>query len=103
MSFLTAEWRKLAIANYEIDPKLLLPYLPFGTELDLWEEKCYVSLIGSPAVARKTTNALARFQTSEQYVFGIPAVYLKFKYTTILNLLHLILSFLSVRRLVLIF
>lgn len=46
MSFLTAEWRKLAIANYEIEPNLLLPYLPFGTELDLWEEKCYVSLIG---------------------------------------------------------
>ena len=46
MSFLTAEWRKLAIANYEIDPNLLLPYLPFGTELDLWEGKCYVSLIG---------------------------------------------------------
>lgn len=46
MSFLKAEWRKLAIANYEIDPKLLLPYLPFGTELDLWKGKCYVSLIG---------------------------------------------------------
>ncbi len=46
MSFLTAEWRKLAIANYEIDPNLLLSYLPFGTELDLWEGKCYVSLIG---------------------------------------------------------
>lgn len=46
MSFLTAEWRKLAIANYEIDPALLFPYLPFGTELDLWEGKCYVSLIG---------------------------------------------------------
>lgn len=46
MSFLTAEWRKLAFANYEIDPVLLLSYLPFGTELDLWEGKCYVSLIG---------------------------------------------------------
>ena len=46
MSFLTAEWRKLAIANYEIDPALLLPYLPFRTELDLWKGKCYVSLIG---------------------------------------------------------
>ncbi len=46
MSFLKAEWRKLAIINYEIDPNLLLPYLPFGTELDLWRGKCYVSLIG---------------------------------------------------------
>jgi uncharacterized protein YqjF (DUF2071 family) len=46
MSFLTAEWRKLAIANYSIDQNLLLPYLPIGTELDLWNGTCYVSLIG---------------------------------------------------------
>jgi len=46
MSFLTAEWRKLAIANYSIDKNLLTPYLPVGTELDLWNGTCYVSLIG---------------------------------------------------------
>ncbi|MCD0487235.1 DUF2071 domain-containing protein [Pedobacter sp. MC2016-14] len=46
MSFLTAEWRKLAIANYAIDKDILLPYLPAGTELDLWKGVCYVSLIG---------------------------------------------------------
>lgn len=46
MSFLTAEWRKLAIANYAINPQLLQQYVPAGTELDLWEGKCYVSLIG---------------------------------------------------------
>lgn len=46
MSFLTAEWRKLAIANYAIDPTLLTPYLPLGTELDIWNGTCYVSLIG---------------------------------------------------------
>jgi uncharacterized protein YqjF (DUF2071 family) len=45
-TFLTAEWRKLAIANYSIDPKTLLPYLPYKTELDLWNGKCYVSLVG---------------------------------------------------------
>ncbi|CAN5553387.1 DUF2071 domain-containing protein [soil metagenome] len=44
--FLTAEWRKLAIANYSIDPKHLIKYLPHKTELDLWNDKCYVSLIG---------------------------------------------------------
>ena len=44
--FLTAEWRKLAIANYSVDPKILLPYLPYKTELDLWNGKCYVSLVG---------------------------------------------------------
>ncbi len=46
MSFLTAEWRKLAIANYTVDPDLLIPYLPAGTVLDLWKGSCYVSLIG---------------------------------------------------------
>lgn len=44
--FLTAEWRKLAIANYPVDPILLKPFLPHNTELDIWENKCYISLIG---------------------------------------------------------
>lgn len=46
MSFLKAEWRKLALANYIIDKKLLDKYLPIGTELDLWKGNCYVSLVG---------------------------------------------------------
>ncbi|MGD1846336.1 MAG: YqjF family protein [Salibacteraceae bacterium] len=46
MSFLTAEWRKLIFANYSIDPQLLQPHVPPGTELDLWEGHCYASLIG---------------------------------------------------------
>ena len=44
--FLTAEWRKLVLANYEVKPKILEKYLPFGTELDFWQNKCYVSLVG---------------------------------------------------------
>jgi uncharacterized protein YqjF (DUF2071 family) len=43
--FLTAEWRKLAIANYAVDPSILNKYLPRGTELDLWWGHCYVSLV----------------------------------------------------------
>lgn len=46
MNFLQAEWRKLAIVNYEIDPDLLMKYLPEGTELDFYKGKCYVSLVG---------------------------------------------------------
>jgi uncharacterized protein YqjF (DUF2071 family) len=46
MSFLKAEWRKLALANYEIDPDLLKDYLPYKTEIDIWEGSCYVSLVG---------------------------------------------------------
>ena len=44
--FLTAEWRHLMMINYEVDPDLLLPYLPKGTELDLFQGKAYVSLVG---------------------------------------------------------
>ena len=44
--FLTAEWRKLAIANYAVDKNLLLDFLPYKTELDLWRDICYVSLVG---------------------------------------------------------
>lgn len=44
--FLSAEWRKLAIANYSISPDILKKYVPAGTELDLWNNQCYVSLVG---------------------------------------------------------
>lgn len=46
MSFLKAEWRKLAIANYAIDKSCLTEFIPAGTELDLWNGQCYVSLVG---------------------------------------------------------
>ena len=46
MSFLKAEWRKLAMANYAIDKDILKKYVPAKTELDLWNDTCYVSLIG---------------------------------------------------------
>ena len=44
--FLTAEWRHLAMLNYEADPKLLAPFVPSGTELDLWNGKNFVSVVG---------------------------------------------------------
>jgi uncharacterized protein YqjF (DUF2071 family) len=46
MSFLKAEWRRLALANYEINPAILKPYLPYKTELDTWNNVHYVSLVG---------------------------------------------------------
>ena len=46
MSFLTAEWRKLIMVNYEVNSEILKPYLPSGTKLDFFEGKCYVSLVG---------------------------------------------------------
>lgn len=45
-TFLTANWRYLAMLNYEIEPDILRPYVPAGTELDRWNGKTFVSLIG---------------------------------------------------------
>ncbi|MEO0468141.1 MAG: DUF2071 domain-containing protein [Bacteroidota bacterium] len=44
--FLRAKWQDLILANYEIDPSVLRDLVPAGTELDIWEGKCYVSLVG---------------------------------------------------------
>jgi uncharacterized protein YqjF (DUF2071 family) len=45
-AFLTAEWRKLIMAQYEVSPDTLAPWLPPGVELDLFHSRCYVSLVG---------------------------------------------------------
>jgi uncharacterized protein YqjF (DUF2071 family) len=44
--FLKAQWKNLLMLNYEVDPGCLMPYLPAGTELDLWEGKALVSMVG---------------------------------------------------------
>jgi uncharacterized protein len=45
-SFLTARWINLGMANYEVDPGVLLDLLPGGTGLDLWDGRCFVSVVG---------------------------------------------------------
>jgi len=44
--FLTADWRWLAMLNYEVDPGILAPFVPAGTELDFWNGKTFVSMVG---------------------------------------------------------
>src|SRR6476646_7969159 len=44
--FLTAEWENLLMLNYAVDPSLLEPFVPAGTELDAFEGKTYLSLVG---------------------------------------------------------
>lgn len=34
------------MVNYVVDPGLLYPYLPKNTELDFYEDKCFLSLVG---------------------------------------------------------
>lgn len=43
---LTAEWRYLAMLNYAVEPSLLAPFVPAGTELDAWNGVTFVSVVG---------------------------------------------------------
>ncbi len=45
-NFLTARWENLIMANYAVDPYILLPFLPKGTELDFYNGNTFVSLVG---------------------------------------------------------
>jgi uncharacterized protein YqjF (DUF2071 family) len=45
-TFLSARWENLIMANYELNPEVLQAYLPKGVELDLYHDKCFVSLVG---------------------------------------------------------
>ena len=62
--FLTAEWRKLIMANYETDPAILKKYLPAGTELDFWENKYYISLVGFMFLNTKLRGIKIPFHSS---------------------------------------
>lgn len=44
--FLTAEWRHLLMVNYVVDPAVLAEYVPADTEIDLWQGRAYVSVVG---------------------------------------------------------
>jgi hypothetical protein len=56
--FLWAEWRDLAILNFEIEPVVLDTLVPRGLELDPWQGRHYISLIG--------------FRFVNTRVFGVP-------------------------------
>lgn len=43
--FLTAFWSNLIVVNYEVDPAILTPWVPLGTELDVYDGKALVSII----------------------------------------------------------
>lgn len=56
--FLSAQWRALAMLNWQVEPRLIEPYVPRGTELDFHDGKTYVSLVG--------------FLFLDTYLLGIP-------------------------------
>jgi uncharacterized protein YqjF (DUF2071 family) len=56
--FLTAEWRDLAMLNYLVEPSVLAPFVPAGTELDQWNGATFLSVVG--------------FMFLDTRLFGIP-------------------------------
>jgi uncharacterized protein len=44
--FLSAHWRYLVMLNYEVPDALLAPLVPRGTELDRWQGRALVSVVG---------------------------------------------------------
>ena len=70
--FLTAEWRDLVMANYEVDPTLLEDLVPAGTGLDLNEGR----LFREPRRLQVPKHAGSRSPGTVSYRFsgGKPAV-----------------------------
>lgn len=66
--FLTAEWRDLIMANYEVDPALLAARVPAGTELDLHGGKCFVSLVGFMFLNTRVLDFLVPFHVNFEEV-----------------------------------
>lgn len=67
-TFLTAEWKHLLMLNYAVDPELLEPYVPAGTELDTFAGKTYVSLIGFEFNNTRIAGARVPFHRSFEEV-----------------------------------
>ncbi|MCP3103198.1 DUF2071 domain-containing protein [Myxococcus sp. K15C18031901] len=59
--FLTATWRYLAMLNYEVDPEVLKPLVPRGTELDTWQGKTFASMVGFRFLDTKVKGLVVPF------------------------------------------
>ncbi|HXX43244.1 MAG TPA: DUF2071 domain-containing protein [Candidatus Acidoferrales bacterium] len=57
--FLSAEWRNLVMLNYEVAPSLLQRYVPAGTELDSFERRTFISLVGFRFLRTKLFGAVS--------------------------------------------
>lgn len=66
--FLTARWEDLIMANYEVDPALLAQRVPAGTELDLHDGKCFVSLVGFMFLDTRVMGFLIPFHVNFEEV-----------------------------------
>ena len=54
--------------NYEIEPSVLAPYVPQGTELDAWNEKTFVSVVGFMFLETRVMRLKIPFHSSFEEV-----------------------------------
>jgi uncharacterized protein len=66
--FLAAEWRWLALLNYAVDPTLLAARVPSGTELDEFEGRTYISLVGFRFLSTKVYSVPIPFHRNFEEV-----------------------------------
>jgi uncharacterized protein YqjF (DUF2071 family) len=66
--FLTAEWCWLVMLNYEIDPAVLQPYVPVGTELDQWQGRTFASMVGFMFLKTRVRGFAIPFHTEFEEV-----------------------------------
>jgi uncharacterized protein len=66
--FLTAEWINVVMLNYSVDPSLLQPSVPAGTELDEFEGHTYMSLVGFEFNRTRVLGIAAPFHRSFEEV-----------------------------------
>lgn len=59
--FLRAEWRSLVMANFEVDPRVLAPFVPAGTELDAWRGRTLASVVGFRFLATRVLGVRVPF------------------------------------------
>lgn len=63
-SFLSAYWQNLINLTYRVNPKLLLPDLPRGLELDLLDGKTHVSLVAFEFIDTRVKGFKVPFHTN---------------------------------------
>jgi uncharacterized protein YqjF (DUF2071 family) len=66
--FLSAKWVDLVMVNYEVDPRVLAPLVPAGTELDLCDGKCFVSLVAFMFLDTRVSDFLVPFHVNFEEV-----------------------------------
>src|SRR5690606_36387342 len=66
--FLSAKWVDLMMVNYQIDPEILAPLVPAGTEIDLYDEKCFVSLVAFMFLDTRVADFLVPFHVNFEEV-----------------------------------